>query len=194
MKRIIFVDGLLQIQNSVSSWFFPFFPHPTPPWGPFLGRWILRLFSGCKCVTLCVSFYFAWKVHQRLLSSSAWWISYSVWPFKVHPCGGHYQNSLISVVYVYGWATVHCTYRPHLVQALTSWWRFCWLFVLVIGVWASVLVRVQVPFDQWISGDIRPGVGMPSPSISTSWEFCFRSSDSVHCTDSCQRFPPPHTA
>ena len=37
MKKIVLVDGLLQIQNSVSSWFFPFLPRLL---GTFLrGPW-----------------------------------------------------------------------------------------------------------------------------------------------------------
>ena len=70
MKRIILVVYLLQIQNPMSkvvgtSQFIPCFSlFFFPPWGPFVGLPILLCFSGCKFVTLYVSFSFAWKVHH----------------------------------------------------------------------------------------------------------------------------------
>ena len=74
----------------------------------------------------------------------------SVWSFKVHPCGYQCHNSLISVAAFYEWEIAHCILVPHLVWALISRWRFCWLCVLAIG-YSSVLVflGVHVPFHWW---------------------------------------------
>lgn len=54
MKKIVLVDGLLQIQNSVSSWFFPFLPRLHPALGTF--SWALNSDSFLVVnVLLCVS-------------------------------------------------------------------------------------------------------------------------------------------
>ena len=95
-----------------------FWIYPRPP--PFFFHWnplclnSQSLFLDYNLVSLYRIKNFSDKGHQRLLSSSVWLISLSVWSFKVHPPSNQWHNFIISVALFHIWVMVHCLYVRYL--------------------------------------------------------------------------------
>lgn len=102
---------------------------------------------GLKLSSFVSLFYFSYKGHQRLLPSSVWLISLSIWSFKVHPPSNQWRNFIISVMPFHGWVITHrlsydsdpCLFCvPYFTQNDHLYFRSCavpWHYFLLLYGW-----------------------------------------------------------